>query len=231
MTRQRATGPGQQKIAIVSPAQPRKQPRQGRSLALVEALKSACCDLIESGDSRELTLAVISDHSGVAISSIYEYFPSIETLLAASFQELRKRRRGLIASDIRNLPPGATLEQAVRLAVERGLELLSNWRRMHPRIFIESAQFDELTRLQLVDSEFAIPNDVSTAIVERFKDEVRIRDPRKAVFLLHQTLISLVRAMFILEPQFLEESETRDHVVCSLCALLTASASTGDAPG
>src|ERR1700742_2288720 len=72
------------------PGRPRKQPRQLRSVALVDALKEACRDILEKEGHGALSLHRVSEQAGVAVSSIYEYFPTLESLIAAIFYDFRR---------------------------------------------------------------------------------------------------------------------------------------------
>lgn len=70
-------------VLVELPAKPRKRPKQARSVALVDALKLAGRDILEREGREALSIYRLSDYSGVAISSIYEYFPTIESLISA----------------------------------------------------------------------------------------------------------------------------------------------------
>ncbi|WP_322784192.1 hypothetical protein [Pseudomonas sp. PCH199] len=62
-------------VLVELPARPRKQPKQARSVALVDALKTAGCDILEREGREALSIYRLSDYSGVAISSIYDTSP------------------------------------------------------------------------------------------------------------------------------------------------------------
>ncbi|MET0379478.1 MAG: TetR/AcrR family transcriptional regulator [Spongiibacteraceae bacterium] len=70
----------------VSPVMPRKMPRQQRSIALVNALKDACLQILREEGADALTVARLSEVSGVAVVSMYEYFPTVEAVTAAAFR-------------------------------------------------------------------------------------------------------------------------------------------------
>lgn len=63
--------------------EPRKLPRQARSLATFEAIVDACGQLLASGSYDALTTNSISERAGVSIGTLYEYFPNRESIVAA----------------------------------------------------------------------------------------------------------------------------------------------------
>ena len=60
-----------------------------------------------------------------------------------------------------------------------------------------------------------------TALLERFSDEVRVRDRDKALFLFDQTLQALPRAIRLEKPAYLGEPDTALLLARMLHALLT----------
>ncbi len=71
-----------------SPPKPRKLPQQSRSRILVGSIKQACMMILESEGPSALTLMRISDVSGVAIGSIYQYFPNVDAIVALLYEDL-----------------------------------------------------------------------------------------------------------------------------------------------
>lgn len=96
-------------LRVEVPAQQRKVPRQARSVALVGALKQTALRLAEE--------------SGVAISSIYEYFPTKEALIAAIYEDHRNEVRSELLARIAALPADTTLYDGIVLTTEVGLGL------------------------------------------------------------------------------------------------------------
>lgn len=54
----------------------RKRPTQSRSRALVDAVEQACLRILDEIGEAALTVARIAEISGVAVGSIYQYFPT-----------------------------------------------------------------------------------------------------------------------------------------------------------
>jgi AcrR family transcriptional regulator len=218
----RGKGADRDVLHVDVPARPRKRPRQARSIALVDALTKTGWDILEKEGREALSVFRLSERSGVAVSSIYEYFPTMDSLTAAVFEDYRTRRRQKLLEDIRALPPGASLFDGILLAMRSGLAALHQWSLIDPDLSVKSAYFDELVRLDLVTptnfwSAFVIP-----ALLERFPDEVCARHREKAGFLAHQAILALPRAIVLERPQYLADPDTAVLLARTVHALLSA---------
>lgn len=100
----------------------RKRPTQSRSRALVEAVAQACLQILDESDEVALTVSHIAEVSGVAVGSIYQYFPNKDAIIALLYErildeeseELLKMREKLL---------GVPLETALRSILPISFEL------------------------------------------------------------------------------------------------------------
>jgi AcrR family transcriptional regulator len=65
------------------PHGPRKQPRQARSRALVDAVVEATEKVLAEEGADSLTTTRVAEVAGVSVGSLYQYYPSKESLIAA----------------------------------------------------------------------------------------------------------------------------------------------------
>ena len=209
-------------VHVEAPAKPRKRPRQARSIMLVDALKQTGRDILEREGREALTLQRLSEHSGVAVSSIYQYFPTIESLVASIFEDFRTEARHRLDADIRALPPGATLFDALLVALRLGLAAIRKWDALDRSSYTLFAHYDELVRLDLVKPEHTWSSVTMLALVARFPDAVALRRFEKVKFLLDETLPTTVRAIALKRPEYLSEDDTPLLIARMLHALLTA---------
>jgi AcrR family transcriptional regulator len=208
-------------LQVHVPAQPRKHPRQARSIQLVEALKQTGWDILEKEGRAALSAHRLAERSGVAVSSIYEYFPTMESLAAAIQHDYRVDVRRRMIEQIHALPPSATLFDGILLMMRTGLAALHRWSLIDPELNVRSMHFDELVRLDLIKSKQFWTGIATPALLERFSDEVRVRDRDKALFLFYQTVQALPRAMTVERPAYLGEADTPLLLARMLHALLT----------
>jgi AcrR family transcriptional regulator len=65
------------------PHGPRKQPRQARSRALVDAVVEATEKVLAGEGAEGVTTTRVAEVAGVSVGSLYQYYPSRESLIAA----------------------------------------------------------------------------------------------------------------------------------------------------
>ena len=80
-----------------STIEPRKQPRQQRAAATVEAILEATTRILEAEGLAALNTNHIAERAGVSVGSLYQYFPCKEAILTEIIR--RKRTRLLEAVD------------------------------------------------------------------------------------------------------------------------------------
>lgn len=208
-------------VLVELPARPRKQPKQARSVALVDALKTAGRDVLEREGREALSIYRLSDYSGVAISSIYEYFPTIESLIAAIFEDYRADTRQQVIASIHALPASATLYDGIEMVLRTGLAALHRWMQIDSELSLKAAYYGELVRLEIVKPERFWISMVIPALVQRFSDQVLVRDREKAGFLAYQAVTALPRALLIEKPDYLLQDDTVRMLARMIHALLT----------
>ncbi|MCU4564721.1 TetR/AcrR family transcriptional regulator [Acinetobacter sp. WU_MDCI_Abxc222] len=75
---------------------PRKRPRQARSVATFEAILEAAARILESLGFAGFNTNAVAELAGVSIGSLYQYFPSKEALIV----ELIRRERAKLSNHI-----------------------------------------------------------------------------------------------------------------------------------
>ncbi|VVM58447.1 TetR/AcrR family transcriptional regulator [Pseudomonas fluorescens] len=212
---------GEEVLQIEMPAQPRKEPRQARSIALVAALKQTARHIIENEGREALNPLRLAVDSGVAISSIYEYFPTMEALISAMFDDYRAKARTELFVDIMALPLGTTLFDGLLLALRAILATQVKKTLFDPVFSVRSTHYEELVRLDLVKAKQTLSGTVSSSLMKRFASEIRVKDRAKAEFMLYQTLSTLPRAMLLERPGYLNDESTPKLMAQMLHTLLT----------
>lgn len=208
-------------LQIEVPAQPRKRPKQERSVVLVDALKRTAWEILRKEGRNALSLERLSMRSGVAVSSIYEYFPTIESLVFVIFEDFRAQARERLVIELRALPPSTTLNEGIALLLRIGIPMLHEWVQIDREGFVKASQYDELVRLDLVKPAQYWTSMATDALMERFPDEVAVRDRAKARFMAFHTILALPRAMALLQPAYLADADTQVLMARMLHALLT----------
>jgi AcrR family transcriptional regulator len=199
------------------PAQPRKKPRQQRSVALVEALKESCLRIIRSEGVDALTVARLADVSGVAIGSIYEYFPNIEAIVALIFED---HLRELMTRPLPQHPPGASLRDVIAAMVRSSLQIRRQLAKLHPELFRRYIDHFEVVRILTDEAgpSFAFSRAIET--LSPFRAEFRDVDIDKLFFLYVRTLQLMTRCIALEREDYLTDPDTIDILADTLYGLL-----------
>lgn len=74
----------------------KKEPRQARSKASVQAMVQACARILESRGYAGLSTNAIAEVAGVSIGSVYEYFPGKDAIVARLVQDMVAETRAML---------------------------------------------------------------------------------------------------------------------------------------
>jgi AcrR family transcriptional regulator len=104
--------------------QARKQPRQERAQASVDAILTAALRLLEKDGLDKLTTAKVADVAGVSIGTLYQYFPSKEAIIGALLERRFDQMTTMLSALLdatRTIPLETAIGMAVRAFVEQHL--------------------------------------------------------------------------------------------------------------
>ena len=74
----------------------KKEPRQARSKASVQAMVQACARILERRGYAGLSTNAIAEVAGVSIGSVYEYFPGKDAIVARLVQDMVAEARAML---------------------------------------------------------------------------------------------------------------------------------------
>ena len=113
---------------------PRKLPSQSRSRSLVAALVEACLKILENEGPDALTVNRLSEVSGVAVGSIYQYFPNKDAVVSLAFDHILHEEATVHVPALRERVVGMSLDAALR-------EILANMIRQELRLYRLNREF------------------------------------------------------------------------------------------
>lgn len=100
---------------------PRKRPRQARSLATFEAILEAAARILESLGFAGFNTNAVAELAGVSIGSLYQYFPSKDALIV----ELIRRERAQLSNHIVEAiqqSDAADLKEKLKLIIQAAVQ-------------------------------------------------------------------------------------------------------------
>ena len=180
---------------------PRKHASQERSRATVDALIAATARiLVREGFDRASTNR-IADLAGVSIGSLYQYFPSKESLVAAVIdrhnQQLMRVVRSALA-EVATLP----LEEAVRKLVAIAIKA----HRLDPKLHrVLAEQIPRTGRLEHVEVFNRENYALFRAYLESHSDELRTVDTGLAAFVCVTSIEALTHTAVLHHPEVLSD--------------------------
>jgi AcrR family transcriptional regulator len=184
---------------------PRKQPRQQRSLATVEAILDATARVLCTTGYDRASTNRVALAAGVSVGSLYQYFPSKEALVAALVERHVAQMTQLVKTKLTEVA-SAPLTVAVRTMIDAMFAAHAVDPKLH-KVLIE--QVPRVGRLeQVVGVEREVEALVATFLEVRRHD---LRPPparlRAAAFVLCHVVEAVTHAAVLQE---LREPRTRE---------------------
>jgi AcrR family transcriptional regulator len=99
----------------------RREPKQDRSRARVDAIITALVELVGERVPSELTTTDVAERAGVPIGSLYEYFEDLPSIVDAAVARMLDRHDELLLD--RDAPPPATAHEFVDVLFDAYLVL------------------------------------------------------------------------------------------------------------
>ncbi|WP_336012092.1 TetR/AcrR family transcriptional regulator [Acinetobacter calcoaceticus] len=100
---------------------PRKRPRQARSVATFEAILEAAARILESLGFAGFNTNAVAELAGVSIGSLYQYFPSKDALIVELIRRERTKLSNCIIEAIQQHDP-ADLKEKLKLVIQAAVQ-------------------------------------------------------------------------------------------------------------
>jgi len=191
----------------------RKRPVQSRSRALVDAVEQACLQILDEAGEAALTIARIAEVSGVAVGSIYQYFPSKDAIVALLYERVLDEESEQLLK-VREKLIGVPLKSALE-------QILANIIRVETRLFrlnkVFHLRYHSALHLGMWRGPYTTTGEFIEAtwlpLLQLYEDEISTQHPAMAAYLLGQGLRSVIRSILEDMPDQLESSALLDSLV------------------
>lgn len=206
------------KAATVRPLEPRKQPRQARSVATVSAILEGVAQVLETDGFEKMTTTRVADRAGTSVGTLYQYFPSKEALLVAVV-EAKMARIDRALSTIFDLPANTPLREKVRVMITA----LIAEKRHRPRLNAELArQTPRLEQLRLIGRTLDRAHGMVRALLEAHRDETDVADADLAAWLVVHAVNGMIDGALLAAPKRLADPRLADAIVGHVLGALGA---------
>lgn len=199
------------------PSKPRKMPVQKRSKATVDAIIQASTYILMKSGWGGFTTNAIAERAGVNISSLYQFFPNKESIVA----ELQKRHSEDMRADLfdtlSNLPAGLTFREVLTEIIG----VLVKKHQMEPEVhkvlnkeipFTVRSVLDEATELR----------DQLLLILEPHM--VNVPDPKLSIYIIGVSIDAVINEVISSRPHMLGEDVLITELVIMLERFLVRTA-------
>lgn len=186
---------------------PRKQPRQDRSRATVDAILTAAARVLVKEGFERTTTNRVAEAAGVSVGSLYQYFPSKEALVAALVDRHNEEMRAAVLATlhrVRTLP----LPEATRALVELCVEAHAVEPELH-RVLME--QVPRTGRLARVGEFEVTMHGLIVAYLEEHRAHLRVDDLDLAAFLAAATVEAVTHLAVLYHPKRLRDPAFLDE--------------------
>ena len=198
---------------------PRKQPLQERSKFTVGVIKEAAAHILREHGILQFTTNRVAEKAGVSIGSLYQYFPSKESLIAEvkrdHFQELRKLFKTAYEES-----EGCSLSAVTRALINASVDA----HRLDPRLHqVLSRDLSEFKVIEDDCSDDSI-RPLITNVLEKHRTELRkdINIPL-AADIIYKIIEKVIHDSTGQDPDRLRKQATVDELYFLVMAYLTAS--------
>ncbi len=188
---------------------PRKLPRQARSKATFDAILEACARLLQSGDYGAVTTNHIAERAGVSIGTLYEFFPSKESIVAA----LSERRLGRLMEEVKEgleIALGLEEREAAEFLIRRIVDAVSSERELY-RVLLRQAPF--LQRLPATRQAIAAFFELGRLAGQRASRRMNLPHLEADVWLIGRMVQSGVLEIAFLEDDTFDRKLLTDELV------------------
>src|SRR5678810_1023221 len=186
---------------------PRKRPRQARSQATVDSILEATARVLVKQGFDGLSTNAVATAAGVSIGSLYIYFPNKEALVSALIDRHMEEMNTAILAELTRVAE-LPIAQAARAVIELTIRAHAIDPELHKVLTEQVPRIGKLARLREVDE---ICHRMVAGLLASRKDEIAIRDPDLAAFILVSTIDAVVHRAALLYPARLRDPRLLDE--------------------
>jgi AcrR family transcriptional regulator len=202
-----------QRAGPISPLAPRKAPTQRRAHTTVQCILEATEELVKDRGFREVGTGDIAKRAGVSIGSLYQYFPTYESILLAWYEQVAATASSQIkAATVSILDKH--LDTALRITVKALLDIYEEHSLVLIRMIKEVPEIEHATS----STSFIHLNRAAMRLFFSQHREYKPRYTEQHIFFAETIITSILRRFVSEKPPFLN----RALVLKQVCLLVSA---------
>lgn len=190
--------------------EPKKTPKQERSRFTVGSILEAATQILSQDGAHKLSTNRIAERAGVAVASLYQYFPNKEAILGAIFERELSEERAELAARTAELADRDARE-IVRVAVKSTIAIHAKRPRL-VKSLLESIPLLGLSEAH-VRARAQVVALVARAMRERRSELRDADDVDMRAFVVVQAVESAIHAAASERPEYLHDARFEDELV------------------
>jgi len=197
--------------------QPRCKPRQERAKFTVQSILIATKEFLSSFTLNESNINAIAKRAGVAIGSLYYYFPNKESLASALIEKEIKKNFEIIGKrleEIQSCNIHYGFQESAKILVDRYVRR----RRYLQNLFIHIPSVGKMMLFLQSRTWFS---DIIAKEWEKRKEDLQVEDINKAAFMVVQSITGVIQAFIHSEEIPFSEDELVYEIANLLSTYLT----------
>jgi len=206
------------KAVLQQPFEPRKQPRQARSVATVSAVLEGAAQVLEAEGYEKMTTTRVAERAGTSVGTLYQYYPSKEAILVAVMEE-KIARVDRALSSLFALPASTPLAEKLRTMITA----LIAEKAARPRLAAElSRQAPRLEKLRVIARTLGRAHGIVRALLEGHTKETTVVDADLAAWLVVHAVNGMVDGALLGAPERMQDPRFADAIVAHVLGSLGA---------
>jgi AcrR family transcriptional regulator len=205
-----------QPMTLKPDSTPRKQPKQERSQATVEAILTATAHILAESGLEKFTTNRVAERAGVSIGSLYQYFPNKKALLFALAQQQAEQMLQLAQNHLTEVEH-LTISEVVQQIVQAAIAAHS----VNPRL--HQVLHQQMSRDQVMPAE-AEPQveNLLRSFLEQRRDQLKPNNLDLTVFIVSCTIESLIQRAILEQSTWLTNGELEQEITTLLSGYLVS---------
>lgn len=184
----------------------RKSPTQERSRATVDAIMQSATYILNEAGWSGLNTNAIAERAGVNISSLYQYFPNKQAVIA----ELQRRHATFIDEELQHATQSISKQPTLRAALKVIVEMVIREHRISPET--HKAISEELPQSQRYrqDGQLELQKHMRNALQPFMKN---VPDSELAMYIVGISIKAIVHQVTNEHPELLNQSSLVDEMI------------------
>ena len=198
----------------------KKEPRQARSKASVQAMVQACARILERRGYAGLSTNAIAEVAGVSIGSVYEYFPGKDAIVARLVQDMVAEARTMLEGRLALTDSRNDLSSAMRYFLGAIYRLMRKHRELLRVLVFQVPYLHQLPATRQLEIEL---QQVLMAGLDYTREQYALNAQPHTLYLMTTSVAGTLMHLVLVAPPAMEPEGILDALAEKMTAWLVES--------